>query len=65
MILSFQVQITERNDGSGESSGVVEEEVARRGRALAVHARPVYGEGDAPHEQGLPQGLFQNEPLRL
>ena len=45
--------------------GIVEEEFSCGGLALTVHARPIHGEGDAPHEQWLPEGLLQNDPLRL
>jgi hypothetical protein len=41
----------------------VEEELTFRRLALATHTRPVYGKGDAPHEQRLPQSLLQNDPL--
>ena len=38
--------------------GIVEEELAVGRLVLTMHARPVYGEGDAPHEQWLPKGVL-------
>ena len=43
--------------------GIVEEEFACRRLALATHTRAVYGKGDATHEQRLPHGLSQHDPL--
>ena len=45
--------------------GIVEEKFSFRGSALTMHARPVYSEGDAPHQERLPERLLQNSPLGL
>ena len=45
--------------------GIVEEKFSFRGSALTMHAPPVYGEGDAPHQERLPERLLQHEPLGL
>ena len=43
----------------------MEEKFTFRRLALALHARPIHGKGDAPHEQRLPQSLLQNDTLCL
>ena len=65
LIWWFGAKLLGRSAAHRERVRVVKDELSHRGLALAFDAFSIDRKGESSHEQGLPQGLFEDGPLGL